>query len=235
MSPVRRYSNWNLRNTDNMDQQEPYKKYFFICEGVNTETFYFRKLIDIKKQLKIHQSIEICLLEKTKEDRNISYPLYLMQFAIKQKDNPDLNFDKNHDKMILVFDLDIFEKKVDNFDRLLKLSKQNGDILAVTNPSFELFLLLHFKNNYDEIIHPNWDNILLNQKKGNQTYIYRLLLEKCGINCKKNHKIGDLAFDIEEAIAQEKYLNQNVEIAIGNVTSTVAKVIDDIRKESILI
>ena len=68
MSPVRRYSNWNLRNTDNMDQQEPYKKYFFICEGVNTETFYFRKLIDIKKQLKIHQSIEICLLEKTKED-----------------------------------------------------------------------------------------------------------------------------------------------------------------------
>ena len=44
-----------------------------------------------------------------------------------------------------------------------------------------------------------------------------------------------MAFDIEEAITQEKYLNQNVEIAIGNVTSTVAKVIDDIRKESILI
>ncbi len=38
MSPVRSYTNWNSRSTDNVEQREPYRKYFFICEGANTET-----------------------------------------------------------------------------------------------------------------------------------------------------------------------------------------------------
>lgn len=233
MSPVRRYSNWNKRYTDIVEQKEPYKKFYFICEGQNTETFYFRKLIDIKKQLKIHPYIDLCLLEKTDEDRNISYPLHLIKFAHKQKDNPELQFDKNHDKMIIVFDVDIFENKVNNYDEILALAKQNGDILAITNPSFELFLLLHFEDSLKDIIYPALEKILENRKSGNQTYIYQLLLDKCGINCKKNSKIGDLAYDIEIAILQEKGLNQKVEQAIGQVTSTVAKVIEDIRNESI--
>ena len=49
MPPVRSYTNWNSRSTDYEKQIEPYRKYFFICEGANTETWYFRKLIDIRK------------------------------------------------------------------------------------------------------------------------------------------------------------------------------------------
>lgn len=41
MSPVRSYTNWNSRSTDYEKQIEPYRKYFFICEGANTETWYF--------------------------------------------------------------------------------------------------------------------------------------------------------------------------------------------------
>ena len=65
MAPVRNYSNWNKRPTDDEEQIEPYKKFFFICEGANTEVWYFRKLIDQRKQLGIHPLIDICLLEKT--------------------------------------------------------------------------------------------------------------------------------------------------------------------------
>ena len=32
MAPVRSYTNWNSRTTDNEVQIEPYRKYFFICE-----------------------------------------------------------------------------------------------------------------------------------------------------------------------------------------------------------
>lgn len=57
MAPVRSYTNWNSRTTDEEEQIEPYRKYFFICEGANTETWYFKKLIDIRKELNIHPLI----------------------------------------------------------------------------------------------------------------------------------------------------------------------------------
>ena len=53
MAPVRSYTNWNSRTTDEEEQIEPYRKYFFICEGANTETWYFKKLIDIWSCVKI--------------------------------------------------------------------------------------------------------------------------------------------------------------------------------------
>lgn len=73
MTPVKSYTNWNSRAADNEEQKEPYRKYFFICEGANTETWYFKKLIDIRKSLDIHPLIDIRLLEKTEGDRDITY------------------------------------------------------------------------------------------------------------------------------------------------------------------
>ena len=52
--PVHTYTNWNSRPSDREEQVEPYRKYYFICEGANTETFYFEKLIDLRKDLGIH-------------------------------------------------------------------------------------------------------------------------------------------------------------------------------------
>ena len=72
MAPVRSYTNWNSRTTDEEEQIEPYRKYFFICEGANTETWYFKKLIDIRKELNIHPLIDIRLLEKTEGDKEIA-------------------------------------------------------------------------------------------------------------------------------------------------------------------
>ena len=71
--PIHTYTNWNTRPSDQEEQIEPFRKYFFICEGVNTETFYFRRLIDLRKQLGIHPLIDIRLWEKTDKDRDISY------------------------------------------------------------------------------------------------------------------------------------------------------------------
>lgn len=49
--PVHTYTNWNQRPSDQEEQIEPFRKYFFICEGANTETFYFKHLIDLRKEL----------------------------------------------------------------------------------------------------------------------------------------------------------------------------------------
>ena len=71
--PVHTYTNWNQRPSDQEEQIEPFRKYFFICEGANTETFYFKHLIDLRKELGIHPLIDIRLWEKTEEDKNISF------------------------------------------------------------------------------------------------------------------------------------------------------------------
>ena len=174
MAPVRSYTNWNSRTTDEEEQIEPYRKYFFICEGANTETWYFKKLIDIRKELNIHPLIDIRLLEKTEGDRDISFPRRLIEFAENQKENPEIAFDKERDKMIVVFDGDIFEEKVLDYDELVAEGEKNN-ILAVSNPAFELFLLLHYENSYEDDIEPNAEQIIQNEKDGHQTFIYKLL------------------------------------------------------------
>ena len=45
--------------------------------------------------------------------------------------------------MIVVFDGDIFEEKVLDYDELIA-EGEKSNILAVSNPAFELFLLLHY-------------------------------------------------------------------------------------------
>lgn len=47
MAPIKTYSNWN--KASNNARIEPYRRYYFICEGKNTEQWYFEKLIDILK------------------------------------------------------------------------------------------------------------------------------------------------------------------------------------------
>lgn len=231
MAPVRSYTNWNTRYTDNEEQREPYRKYFFICEGANTETWYFRKLIDIRKALNIHPLIDIRLLEKTEEDKDISFPRKLIAFAEGQKENESISFDKERDKMIIVFDADIFEEKVQDYDEVVALGEANN-ILAVSNPAFELFLLLHFKNAYEEDIKPFEDQIIKNEKDGNQTFIYKLLLARTGMNPKKNSAIGDLAKNVDIAIAQERKINEDIYTCKGKVTCNIGKIIDEIKNDS---
>ena len=229
MPPIRNYSNWNRRPSDAQDQIDPYRRYFFICEGANTETWYFKRLIDLRKELDIHPLIDLCLLEKTEEDRNISYPMQLIDFANKQKKK--IGFHKKWDKMIVVFDADIFEKKVTNFQEVVALGEKEN-ILAISNPSFELFLLLHFKDAYEKDILPNMDAIIKNEKVGNHTFIYHLLWKRTGKNSKKNPEIGELATQIGIEIEQERKINQDIHDCQGKITCNIGKIIQMIRGDA---
>ncbi len=228
--PIHTYANWNSRFSDNQNQIEPYRKYFFICEGANTETFYFKKLIDLRKQLGIHPLIDIRLWEKTGNDKNISFAKNLFVFAQKQKDDPANGFDKNRDKMIIVFDGDIFEEKVQGFDQLL-LEIEKNDIAAITNPNFELFLLLHIENTYDQFIKGHEQNFFEINAKKKYSHPYDLLLKLTGINAKTNPNIGVLAENIFVAIDQEKLINQDIHKLKGKVTSNIGNIIESIINE----
>lgn len=156
MAPVRSYYNWNQRKSDTNEAIEPYRKYFFICEGANTETWYFEKLVDYKKELGINPNIDIRFLEKTQQDKNISFPRRLIEFAEEQKLNSDISFDAEMDRMIIVFDADIFEEKVKDFDEVVAF----GEIII-----YLVYLILHLNCFYFCIIKMLMRNILNQMKR----------------------------------------------------------------------
>lgn len=231
MAPIRIYSNWNKRSTNIEGQIEPYRRYYFICEGRNTERWYFEKLIDIRKTLSIHSNIELAYLEKTGEDKNISNPKSLIKFADAQKKNGNISFDAKHDKMIVVFDADIFESQQNNYEEILELGREHNT-LGVTNPSFELFLLLHYTNSVDEIIIPDSENIVKNdwvgKNKNKRRYIEDLFRRKAHMHPKTNSAIGELAYDILVAINQEAKINNDIDNCRGVVTSNIGGIIQSI-------
>ena len=228
--PIHTYTKWNSRPFDNEEQIEPFRKYVFICEGANTETFYFKRLIDIRKQLGIHPLIDMCLWEKTEGDRSISYAKQLYAFAEEQKTVLDNSFDPERDKMVIVFDGDVFEEKVQGYNELINSIEKN-DIAAVTNPAFELFLILHIDGSYEQYIRGHESDYLRKDEDGKYSYAYKVLHELTGMNSKKNREIGKLADNIFIAIEQEKRINQDAHNIKGNVSSNIGKILEAIINE----
>lgn len=234
MPPIDLYTNWNHRPSDSQIEIEPLRKYFFICEGRNTESFYFRKIINYKKTLGFHPSIELLLMQKTGEDENLSNPKQLLNFALKQRNDLIISgdFDENRDVLIIVFDLDVFKGKENELRDILAYKNDNL-WFGLTNPDFELYLLLHIENSITEIIIPNQSIILDNKKIKMKRPCYKFLYDKTHLNSKNNSKIGDLALNLNIAIEQEKLINQNLNYCLTDITSNIAFLLSKIKNEKL--
>ena len=132
--------------------------------------------------------------------------------------------------MIVVFDGDIFEEKVQGYDDLISSIEEN-DIAAVTNPGFEWFLILHIDGSYKKYIEGHEVEFLSMDEKGKYSHAYNVLRELTGMNAKTNSKIGELADNVFVAIVQEKQINQDIHYLKGNVSSNIGKIIEDIINE----
>ena len=132
--------------------------------------------------------------------------------------------------MVIVFDGDIFEEKVHGYDELIT-SIEEKDIAAVTNPGFELFLILHVDGSFEKYIKGHEAEFLSVDEKGKYSHAYNILHELTGMNAKTNPRIGELADNVLIAITQEKQINQDIHQLKGNVSSNIGKIIEDIIKE----
>lgn len=232
MAPIRSYSGWNTRPSNKAEQIEPYKHYYFICEGQNTERWYFEKFIDLRKEFSISSLISIEYLEKTDEHTSWSNPKKLYELANIFRKDGDTSFDPQRDVLIIVFDADIYEnQKESEYNKLIEEMSQENT-LCITNPSFELFLLLHYDNSYNQIIAPNCKSILKNDwvtwDNEQIRYIEYLFRQKSGLKPKQNLEIAELVKNVSTAICQEKNLNNDIHNCRGNLTSNIGIVIQSI-------
>lgn len=243
MPPVCEYSTWKIRSSDAHEKIEPKRKYVFICEGRNTEERYFRELIDNIKDLDLDPQVDIRLWEKTEDDKGLSNPRALVKFAHEEKKNEELRYVSGHDRMVIVFDADIYcrvgegrtgaDEGLAEYQQVLD-ELEEDDIPAVTNPSFELFLLLHREGAYEKTIRPHAKELLENRKVGSKRYAQTLFTSVFNMNPKKSSRVGTLAKDVDIAIAEERGLNQEVTDAnlclnhlTCNIGGTIKRICDD--------
>lgn len=233
MSPLRESSSWTSRYKQGEDVIiKPLRRYYLIFEGAHTEVKYFEGIDDNKKSLGINNSIELVLLHKDGEIENYSSPKNLLMLVNQKKDQlkTDTKYDEEIDRFVIVFDRDSF-KTADDYLEYINLATQ-GNILAVTNPCFELWLLLHFNNSVEDHIKYNSDKILKNKRvSNNHTFLSDLFSKVSGMNSKSNLKFEKLKDSVDNAISQEKLLTQEIELISKEIGSNIGVLLEELRKD----
>jgi len=113
------------------------------------------------------------------------------------------------------------------------LEKASVDnILTVTSPCFELWLLLHYKDALIQHIYPHKKEIIENKKvSSSHTFISKLCSDVSGVSPKRNVNFSKIKDNINLAIDQEKLIVQVNKNMFEEIGSNVGILIEEMRKD----
>lgn len=227
MPPLNALDTWSVRSQSS--ERRPKSKCFIIGEGAITEYKYLCALSTRLAKQGIPRLIELKPIQRTGLERDHSAPTKLLEQAklIRSDKDGTHDFECDVDQIVVIFDADIFRNDQNGLNQMI--SSFNGiATVAITNPSFELFLLLHKKNAYQEIVLPNARQMFKNELfEGRRRFVDKLVSETFGINPKKS-RVGRLSEMFEVAVKEERNLNQSLELAADQLTSNVGLVLNGI-------
>ena len=231
MSPLREARSWTSRFEDDI-QIDPLRRYYLIFEGANTEKKYFQGIEDFRKELGINTQIELVILHKEAEIRDYSHPYKLLELINEKKKElkKDGIYDKIIDQFVIVFDRDSFEKEGD-YVKFLNLASADN-ILTITSPCFEIWLILHYENAVCKYIEQDRQQIFENAKVSNaHTFMSRLFSEVSGMNPKSGLSFIKLKDCVDLAIRQEKELQHDNYKLASDIGSNVGILIEQMRQD----
>lgn len=110
-------------------RRQPLKRLVIVCEGEKTEPLYFEALRNEQRL----SSIDIKIVKSR------SAPTYIVQEGIRQKKE----LDDERDEVWCVFDAECRAAEAP-FQQAVAASRSHGLELAVSNPAFEYWYILHF-------------------------------------------------------------------------------------------
>lgn len=219
MPPLNSLETWSVRSS--RGNRKPKSKCFFIGEGPNTEYWYLKSLAVRLAKMNAPELIELRPVERTGNERNQSAPKKLLEQAQLIRDDAEIyGFDPNADRIVVFFDADVYKGDSGLYMSDLDMFSGVAEV-AVTNPSFELYLLLHLDDALEKYVLPNEEEILGNGYVGRRRYVEKLASDVLGFNVKRNEKVGELARRFGVAAMNERALNQDPSQSIGRLTSNV--------------
>ena len=220
-------------------EREDARKIFILSEGANTEPRFIEKILTNAKYIK-NDSLTFKMVSKTENDKGVTDLkglIELAQLVIKNKSN---GFKKKTDKIMLIFDLDVYSSgmKMEQVKALIDHHKDNI-IFVFTNPAIELFLLLCYSPDcYEKTIAPNIEKILANEWVTSSDGIRRrfladLFFKTTGIDSKTaSTDFTSFSDHIQDGINQEAmYLSRCLADPKKKLISNFGLVIDAIKAD----
>lgn len=201
----------------------PKSKYYIIPEGEKTEIQYFLGIRDNAREININSLIEVIPIENDDEELGQSHPIRKINNFNEDIENNKFLYDKEIDKVCFVIDRDPQNFSEEQFDNFLRMCKDYNYKVYVSNPTFELFLLMHDNKIFDI----DKTAMLENRRVSNsKRFLEVKLSEIFGCN-KKNINFEKFKVNIKKAINNEKRFEENLINLKHNLGSNVGTLLDE--------
>lgn len=207
---------------------EPKSKYYIVPEGDNTEIQYFCGVRDNAQELGIRPLIEIIPIENDEEEFGQSHPKRKLSNFDKDLRSGKFTYDNEIDKVCFVIDRDpqnLSEKQLDDF---INNCKKNNYEVYLSNPTFELFLIMHD----NRVLKLDRQEMLENRREGRKRkrFLEKKLLEYFECN-KTNLNFEKFKPNINKAIKNEKQFCEELNGLKNELGSNVATLLDSMMED----
>jgi hypothetical protein len=198
------------------------KIFVLAFEGNITEEKYFSEFKNLNKFN--DELIYLHLLKRSAGDTN-SAPNHVFN-KLKKEAKDEFNFKKG-DELWMIIDTDRW-KSIPNI--IEACNNLENMFVAVSNPCFEFWLLLHIKDiqEYDE---EELELLFKNKKIGNRNYVETKIIEITGSYSKTNLKTDDFLPNLDTAVLRAKMLDQPQEVYPTKLGSHLYKLIEKLKRE----
>lgn len=216
------------------------RKIFILSEGTQTEPGFLEKVLTNASYIK-NDTVTFIKVNKTENDKGVTDFDGLLRLANSVIDNKDNHFNKKKDKVMLVFDLDVYYSK-GNIDYIKQKIVENSKyiIFVFANPAIELFLLLCWSEDaYEKYVAPNLIAIINNDwvksDDGKQRrFVADLFIKTTGVDSKiSTADFTLLAENIQKGINQENmYVSQKIGAGKDKLISNFGRVLEKIKNNT---
>lgn len=189
-------------NYTRQEETKDSKLIVIAAEGEFTEKIYFEALRDHMRNSHVH----IKILNRNEENKRNSSPEYVMEQLTRYRKE---NLIEQDDELWLVIDKDRW--KVKSIKTVAQRCAQDPLFnLALSNPCFELWLILHL---IDVALESDDEKkkMLQNKKDGRNadTYLKRKMRTLMGSYSETNYAADQLVLHVAEAITRAKTLDEH--------------------------
>lgn len=188
------------------ENREPKSKYFIVPEGDKTEVQYFQGVKKNKDEIGIKDLIEIVPIENDEQEQGQSHPLRKIENFNKSLENDNFTYSKDIDKVCFVVDRDKQNFNPEQYDKFLEECTKYGYYAYISNPTFELFLLMHS----NKIFEFEEKELLENKKVNKNKRFLEIQLSNIFSCNKKNIDFNKFKNRIKTAIENEKEFCEDI-------------------------
>ena len=221
-----------LGNSSNFIRKSNNKEFtkfcFIVPEGDVTEIRYFEGLKNNSEYLHLNKLIKLSIIENEQDEFGQSHlKRKIENFEASVKEGK-IDYDKDVDTVVFVFDRDPQNFKENQYDTYVEKCCEKGYILCISNPTFELFLLMH-----DNQIFTLDRKMMLENRKQSSKRFLELQVEKFFHHNKRNLNFDIYKSKIKTAIKNEKEFCEDLIDLKNQLGSNVGKFIDTLMNDEI--